>query len=290
MSLVPVDPRSEASVLTLLETAASWLSEAVHRGDPASIAMVKAQIATAAEATKQLGLSKEIQLDAIEMVRRAEYALGKAIRKGQEEGTIRTTGEHAKTYDRWNGAHHQSTSSTKASPKDFAAAGELAGGRGGDGIYAMVDEAEPEHFEQALTEAKAEGNLSRANVIRKVRNEAGLTTRNDRAALITDLARQGYSSRQMPSRVGISEETIRDIAREHGIEIPADKAIRKTRRHDSNRIAAETVASLEGLAMGVDLIDYTELDAAEKAHWADSLTHSLKTLNRFAKQIKETTQ
>ncbi|MGA4670049.1 hypothetical protein ACPCG0_09675 [Propionibacteriaceae bacterium Y1923] len=41
-----------------------------------------------AEATKQLGLSKEIRDDATEMVRRAEYALGKAIRKGQAEGTV----------------------------------------------------------------------------------------------------------------------------------------------------------------------------------------------------------
>lgn len=41
-----------------------------------------------------LGLSKEIQQDAHEMVRRrAEYAVGKAIRAGQERGEIRVSGQ-----------------------------------------------------------------------------------------------------------------------------------------------------------------------------------------------------
>lgn len=288
--LAPVNPSSAVAVTSYLERARTWLATAVEQTGPEQIAMAKAEIATAAEATKQLGLSKEIQLDAQEMVRRAEYALGKAIRKGQAEGTIRRPGEITRSHDRWNGTDHQTTNSIKASPSDFAPKGELAGPRGEDGIYAMADGApDPDDFDAAIEEAKAEGNLSRANVVRKVKKQTGPTTRDQRADLIADLAAQGYSSRQMPEKVGVTEETVRQIAREYDIEIPADKAIRKTRRHNSQRIASETVAALEGLAMGVRLINYDELDPGEMRRWADSLTDSMSELRRFHKQIKETT-
>lgn len=44
--------------------------------------------ATVAEMTRQKGLASKIQADALEMVHRAEYALGKAACKGQEEGAM----------------------------------------------------------------------------------------------------------------------------------------------------------------------------------------------------------
>lgn len=36
-------------------------------------------------------------------------------------------------------------------------------------VYAMADDVEPEQFESALSTARAEGNVSRANVVRRVR-------------------------------------------------------------------------------------------------------------------------
>ncbi len=44
--------------------------------------------------------------------------------------------------------------------------GELNGNNAG--IYGLSDHVEPEQLEEALIDAKAEGNLSRANVVRKV--------------------------------------------------------------------------------------------------------------------------
>jgi hypothetical protein len=41
-------------------------------------------------------LSKDIQQDAQEMVRRAEYALGRAIRKGQDDRTVQTHADGTK--------------------------------------------------------------------------------------------------------------------------------------------------------------------------------------------------
>lgn len=281
-ALVAVDPKSEASILTLLERAATWLSEAVHRGEPGEVAMVKAQLATAAEATKQLNLSKEIQLDAQEMVRRAEYALGKAIRRGQAEGTIARRGDV--------GGDLNDPRSSRGD--DLVKPGDLVPHtQERHDLYVMAD-AEPETFDAALTEAKDEGNPSRANVVRKVGRQAAAvpTTRDQRAALIAQLAAQGYSSRQMPARVGVTEESVRQIARDYDIDIPADRVIARTRRINSNQIVENTATALEGLVMGgIDLIDYDAVDPAVASQWADSLSDSLKKLARFVKQIKETT-
>jgi len=299
-TLVPVDATSELAVSDYLDKAREWLATAVEMTGPAEIAAAKAEIATAAEATKQLNLSKEIQTDALEMVRRAEYALGKAIRKGQDEGTIRRRGEIVTHYDRHSGDSQQTTNSTKASPTDFAPFGELSGARG-DGIYALAV-ADPEQFEEAIEEAKTGGDLSRANVVREVQkakrqasvNGVSVTrspeSRQQRADLIADLAAQGYSSRQMPAKVGVAEQSIRQIARDFDIEIPADRSQAGTRRISPALVVENTATALEGLAMGVELIDCREIDPALASQWVDSLSESMRALNRFVRQIKEQTQ
>ena len=171
MSLIPVDTSSEVAVSDYLIRARDWLATAVEMTGPEQIAAAKAEIATAAEATKQLGLSKEIQLDAVEMVRRAEYALGKAIRKGQAQGTIRTQSD---------GISNQRVTRDESLSRvtDFGTYGEMYGRDGKSGILTLADETPgPAEFEQAITEAKAEGNLSRANVARKASGEPRATPR-----------------------------------------------------------------------------------------------------------------
>lgn len=167
MSIVRVDTSSEVAVTSYLEQARDWLSRAVDETGPEQIAAAKAEIATAAEATKQLGLSKEIQLDAQEMVRRAEYALGKAIRKGQAEG--RVGGDHG-------GDRRSSAARELDRPTDYATRRELYGSDAArPGILTLTDSAaslsdgvSDKTFDRAIEEAKAEGNLSRANVARKI--------------------------------------------------------------------------------------------------------------------------
>lgn len=275
--------RDAASVVSVLENAKTWLTTAVEMTGPEEIAAAKAHIRTAEVYAKELGLSKDIQADAQEMVRRAEYALGKAIRKGQENGTIRTTGEDTRT-DLVGRTNYV----PKPSPYDFVGKDEMHGNNAG---IAELAAAEVEQFEEAITEARQEGNLSRANVVRKVKSQAtGHQTRDQRAELIEELAAQGYSSRQMPVKVGVTEESVRQIARDYGIEIPADRSIGKTRRLNSTSVVVNTATALEGLVSGVELIDFAALDVEEVRQWTASLTESMRTLNRFVKQIKETIQ
>jgi hypothetical protein len=294
--LVPVDnmagldamdaPTRELAVTNMLTEARSWLAHAVEATEPQAIVNFKAQMATVAEATKQLGLSREIQLDAQEMVRRAERGVGVAIREGQANGIVARRGQGADVRPPY--ADRDRSDKGISLTTDFATHGELSANDAG--IYHMTDGVSDEQFDEAITEAKAEGNLSRANVVRKVKGESSAMTRLKRVDMIRDLAEQGYSSRQMPGKVGVTEQTIRKLARDFRIDIAADRVVSNTRHIDSNHVAQQTVDTLAGLVPGLGLIDYSELDRGEAAHWATSLSDSFRALNRFRKQIKEMTQ
>jgi hypothetical protein len=165
-TLDTANPAVAAAMVTkALEESRSWLEVAMKGTDPTPIAEFKAWAATVEEATRQKNLGRDIELTAAEMVRRAERGIGVAIRRGQEAGEI------AKPYD--NLRHGQGAvdkTSLPPGPTTYAAASELSGN--GAGIYHLTDGVTDEQFDAAIDEAKAEGNLSRANVVRKVKGEA----------------------------------------------------------------------------------------------------------------------
>ena len=128
----------------------------------------------------------------------------------------------------------------------------------------------------------------------KPRPEAGTERspelRRQRADLIADLASQGYSSRQMPGRVGVTEESIRKIARDFDIDIPADKIVGRSRRIDWTDVVATTVSGLEDTAEFIrDQIDLSQVDYTEADEWVASLTNSINELRKFTRKIKEAT-
>jgi hypothetical protein len=111
-------------------------------------------------AYKRMAREKELafdaQLSATEIVRRCERRIGELVREGQRNGTVRT--------ERQGGGKRLVVRDLpeRASPTKLVGAkyrSELGP------LYAMGDAA-PEEFEQAISNARAEGNLSRANVVR----------------------------------------------------------------------------------------------------------------------------
>lgn len=238
------DPAVAAAFVTkALEESRSWLTVAMRRTDPTPIAEFKAWAAMIEEAAHQKKLGREIELDAAEMVRRAERGLGVAIRNGQEAGEIVKRGDIG------------------AQVRPGHAGGGIPGHRRGDDLVrplefvknhgelshayaaATVPDAE---FDEAIAEAKAEGNLSQRNVARKLK--------------------------KAPPSAGRPE------------------LLRKTRHHDANRIVEQTVIALEGLALGVPLIDFDQLDPAQISAWSGSLATSLQSLNRMSRRLKELDQ
>ena len=290
-ALDALDPQSrEVAVTRMLSEARSWLAHAVEATEPQTIANFKAQMATIAEATKQLGLSKEIQLDAQEMVRRAERGVGVAIRKGQEVGTVatreRAISDAALVREaKRRGDQIEGITSDLPKASSYATTEELTGN--GAGILHMTDGVTDEDFDSAISEAKDEGNLSRANVVRKIKGQQSPATRDDRAREVARLAGLGYSSRQIAPKIGVGPQALAPIARDYGITITADRHTAGTHNTDTNRIIEKAVSALEGIALGLDFIDPGAIDPERAQAWADSLTHSIAAIRKARHQIKE---
>lgn len=114
------------------------------------------------------------------------------------------------------------------------------------------------------------------------KTRAGTQQRRDR---MRTMATEGYSSRQIAESVGVGEDNVRGTLRTLGIDVPADRAIGKTHRHDSNRIVDQIVMDAANLTEGVNLIDFASLDPERLGEWADSLTASCKSINGFIKRL-----
>jgi hypothetical protein len=287
-----------AFIARACEQATAHLRKALENGDIDQVAEIRSQAETVVRAcSPQERLGKGTRLAATEFPRRAERGIGVAIRQGQEAGTIR--GPHG-------GKRTLQVHGTEPirSAREFAPVHELRSGKGDPGIYDLADGVSDEDFEAALAEAAAEGNLSRANVARKAKARAAMTAApcgnwipgagnhygdapDQRRRLIRKWAAEGHSSSQIASLLGMGAEGVRRIARSSGISIPADVAVARSRHLDSTRIVRETVHSLEGLVMGIELADAAGLDPAEAAEWAASLTTSIRVLSRFARKMKE---
>jgi hypothetical protein len=292
-----------AFVVQACQRAKAWLTEALEHGEIEQIAEIKSQAEAVRAYTTQKQLGKDAQLAATEIVRRAERGIGVAIRRGQEAGQIRRMGQSpGNQYT--TGVVVDNNSSTPRPVTDFATRDELSGN--GAGIYHLADDVSDEQFEEAVNEAKAEGNLSRANVVRKIRHwrssppAAGVQVPDPadgsaeavarRRDLIGEFAASGMSSVQISERLGLGDDWVRQVARERGIAIRADAVLGRTRRPDSNRIVQQTAHALEGLAMGVALADPAELDPGEASEWATSMIRSIRQLSKFARQMKEAVQ
>jgi hypothetical protein len=287
-------------IVQACQRAKACLREALEHGEIKQIAEIKSQAEAIRVYTMQKQLGTDAQLAAAEIVRRAERGIGVAIRRGQQDGEI------AKRGDRRShsapGVHDGNLNDRHddhlGSPGSFFRHGDERAD-----TYAMTDGVSDADFEDAVGEAKAEGNLSRANVVRKIRQQRRTPPSPDghvpdpadrspeaataRIKLIGEFAARGMSSGQIGERLGIGDDRVRQLAREHGIGIRADAVLGRVRRPDSNRIVRETAHALEGLVMGVELADPAGLDPAEAAEWAASMTRSIRLLSKFVRQMKE---
>jgi hypothetical protein len=274
-----------AFIIHSCERAKDWLTQCIALGEIDEIVELKSQ----AEAirvyttTKQLG--RDAELAAAEIVRRAERGIGVCIRKGQAEGTIAARGHN----------HAQNSMTTGSEPRltsEFAKSHELAGGGNQPGIYAFTDGVTDEQFDEAIDEAKAEGNLSRANVARKAARKKVDTGNGspEKVQTARDMAAAGSTSRQIAEHLGYeSLGGLRNFLARHGIEVPADKVFGRTqgRRIDSNRIVTAAVESVIGIGDLFHAIDYSELDDTQFDYWVRSLTGAIKSLTTLRNNIKK---
>jgi hypothetical protein len=272
-----------AFVVAALDHARTWLQHATTTDLP-SVIEAKARAEAIHCYAVQAELGADAQLAAAEIVRRAERRIGELVREGQDLGEIRRRGDGGGD-PRYVDPHRKQM---RISPTEFFPNGQAA-----HETYTITDDVSAEEFEVALGQAKSERNLTRANVVRKVRDlkaERGVVatrarTRTVRAEQIQELADEGRTSQQIGAALGISTDQIRRLAAESGIALQADEAIGRVRPIDSNRVVRETVDALEGLASVVELVEREALDPDAVDAWVASIRQSLRSLTRFTKEL-----
>lgn len=114
------------------------------------------------------------------------------------------------------------------------------------------------------------------------KSKTAIKQRRDR---MREMAAEGRTSRQIAAAVGIAEEGCRVILREQGIDVPADRVVGKSKRHDANRIVEQMVMDAENLTSDVGLIEFSQLDRERLGEWVDSLIASKKSLEVFIRQL-----
>lgn len=116
------------------------------------------------------------------------------------------------------------------------------------------------------------------------RSRKAVSARRDR---MRAMAADGYTSIQIAADLGLSVEGCRTILRAEAIDVPADRAVGVTKRHDSNRIVDQMVLDAENLTADVNLIEFDELDADRIGGWLDSLTQAHKSLRTFVNRLTQ---
>lgn len=262
-------------VVMALERGKTWLAEALAHGDLDALVNAKGYAETLRVATMQKQLGKDAELSAAELVRRAERCIGLGIRQGQAAGEIRKRGDATRG---------RVVDNNLVSPYEFVSKSELHNMQGG--IMDVTDDVTDDQFEQAIDAAKAERNLSRANVIRKVRGEGT----NNVVAEAAKLAAAGNTTTQIAQKLGYAREGMRKFLQRHGIDVPADAVVGKQRSLDSTRIVSATVDAVNGIGMLFGRIDYAALDPQDVDGWLPILNDSIRSLTTLRNRLKEVSQ
>jgi hypothetical protein len=255
-ALGTLDAETQARAVSVMLTHAA--SELAKATDAQSVLEWKAKAGAIQELTKQLQLGKELRLDAVEFVRGTERALGIAIREGQAAGTILGPGKknfHAGGYAL---AKKQLNNELIPGPTEYATASELSGAnQPGTGIYAMTDGVSDEQFKEALAEARAEGNLSRANVARKCR---------------------ALAHPEPPAVIDQEEDET---------EQPDESSATKNNgpRHDSSAMVENIAGMLDSIVQTLGYIDPADIDPKVAKRAAPRIFAALNQIRKTTKEI-----
>lgn len=290
---VPRDQRAPI-ITAALEESKAWLAIATTATDPTPIVEFKQWAATVAEMTRQKGLAEEIQLDALEMVRRAERGIGLSIRNGQASGEIRIQNQAGvgpqRDYLR-NGrpvvVRHPVAQDNRLSPMEAAQVNSRS--TLSHAFYAVTDGISDEQFENSIDAARGQGDLSRNNVLRNLEGTTPKLNTTRKVEIIREKAAEGHTSQQIAPHVGISDNRVRHLARQNDIDIPADRLTYGRRHIDPERVIGEAVHSMEGLTYALNLLsptDYSRITPDQARNWGRGLAEPLRGLRQLMKELK----
>lgn len=99
------------------------------------------------------------------------------------------------------------------------------------------------------------------------------------------MASEGYTSHQISEAIGVKHFS--HFKSKHGIDVPADAVVGPRTKVDANRVIQESASTLEGVAMGLDLIDAEQIDRDSLDALCASMYESIRQITKFYKRMKE---
>lgn len=109
----------------------------------------------------------------------------------------------------------------------------------------------------------------------------------ERREEISTLAAEGHRAEQIASKLGVDVARVRRIAKRFDIPLP-DQHIGKVHHVQVRRVIEQTITGLEGYALGLNTIgSLSEVTSEEASEWLESLTASLKALNKLKRNLTE---
>jgi len=243
-------------VVLACERARDWLRQAVERGEIDAIKECWSQAEAIRTYTAQRDLGRDAEVAGSEIVVRAIRGLGRVVLDGQDAGTISRPG----------------VSASRNNADSIISAGlpspiEVFGHEGTRRDAYKMAHADDETFEEVVAEAKAEGNLSRTNVVRCIARRTVLA----------------------PTAAAPSPPSDPPAARRPKYGGRPD-AMKNTRHLNSRRIIGGAVEAIDGIGMLFEHIDYTQLDPEDVNGWVPVLTESIRSLTTLRNRLKEITQ
>lgn len=236
-------------------------------------------------------LSRDARMMVTEILRRAERAAVLGMLAGQQGGEIGRKGEVGGWPEKMNATAGRGVQTirqaTGLEPRTLQEIRPLG---------ALTDE----EFEAALARAREMGRMSRSNVIyiavgdqreadHQVPDAADRSpwASGRRRQLIRDLAKDGLDSRQMEQVLGTTAIAIRRIARDVGIDIPAENLTTRTKHIRADRIVTEAISTLEGVALSMDLVDVWTLDREKIREMRLAGQRAMRQINARFTDMKE---
>lgn len=155
----------------------------------------------------------------------------------------------------------------------------------------------PEVVEQVIAESTDDRPASRRSVTERIKDAKKAHPVNEkprnmplaeRSEHIRTLAHRNFTSPQIADEIGVSPGRVREIARDTGVEIPADAVFGgRFRKVDPNRIINTVIEEATPEPVVLALVAYSELDRDRLEEWVSSLSEAISSLRKIQTALKK---
>lgn len=209
-----------------------------------------------------------IDRDVLYATRLIEFRLALAIVKGQKEGRILSRG---------NARHSDSPG---LAVRDFYGNNSAMWSSNNQLTRWFT-------FDEYVTLLNTTGVLSRAAVMRAARTGVLDKDPSGQAKQIEEMARNGWTRKAIRKELGIGEDRMQTLVRDHELTFPADTTVGRTRLVDMNKLARDTATMIINVAGPLDDIEPTDLTMDDLEELSTELAGALRIIYRFNRKIKE---